>query len=134
MAGTNSIVDGSQQYGTGSDVVFTNPDASTVTATLNSIVITRPLQKAKQYGATGLPTKQRWTADVAELSCEAQFQTSSTLPIIEGATFSYTADATHGSELWVVVDAPRELSNDAGAIRVMPIKAEKLINGAPTVT
>jgi len=128
MASPNYIVDGSQKYGTGSDVVFTNPDASTVTATLNSINVTRPLTNAKQYNASGLPTKQRWTADVAELSCEAQFATSSTAPIIEGATFSFTCDSTHGAESWVVIDAPFDATQDAGAIRVMPIKAAKVLS------
>lgn len=126
MAAPSIAVDGSQKYGS-FDVTING-----VAFTLNNITIDRPFTKAMDRTASGKPQRQRWTADVATMTAEAQYASSSTNPSIFGQTFSLTVDAAYGSELWCVMPQNFAADNGEGNIRVMPLRAEKVINGSVT--
>lgn len=119
-------VDGSQPYG--SPIVTING----VSFKLNNINIDRPETKAMDRSIDGRPQRQRWTADVATLTAEGQYPSSgSTIPIF-GQTFSLTVDPAYGSELWCVMPQNYVATNGEGDIRVIPIRAEKVLNGSVT--
>ncbi len=126
---TQIIIDGSQQYGT--------PTITTVTGAvaykLNSLNITRPISEALDHDVSGNPQRQRFTANVSELTADAQLATSSTVLPVFGDTFSLNVDAAYGAELWIITQVGVVRSNEPGAIRVAPITAKKSINGAPTL-
>ena len=126
---TTICVDGSQQYGT--PTITTTTGA--VAYKLNNLAINRPISEALDHTATGQPQRQRFTAEVATLTAEAQLATSSTVLPIFGDTFSLTVDVAYGSELWIITEVDVARSNEAGAITVVPIKCKKALNGAPTL-
>lgn len=122
------VLDGSQAYGTPTITTTTGG----VAYKLNNLNITRPIQEAKDYDTEGDPQRQRFTADVAELTAEAQLASSSTVLPIFGDTFSLTVDVAYGAELWIITEVDVARSNEAGAIRVAPIKCKKCITGSVT--
>ena len=129
MAAALRVLDGTQAYGT--------PVITTVTAAvayqLNNISISRPVTEAKDYDENGMPGRARYTGDVAELTAECQLATSSTTPPVFGDTFTLTVDAAYGSETWIIMPSDYSATNGAGDIRVVPLRARKSINGAPTL-
>jgi hypothetical protein len=129
MAAPSIAIDGSQQYGT--PLITTNTGG--VAYKLNNIQINRPNKDARDYDATGNPQRGRYTADFAEMTAEAQLATSSTIRPQFGDTFNLNVDVAYGSELWMFLPTEYAASNDAGAIRVAPVRCVKLYNGAPTL-
>lgn len=126
MPAPRIVVDGSQSYG--SPVVTING----VAYQLNNINVERPETKAMDRDGLGRPQRQRWTADVATLTAEAQLATSATAYPAFGLTFNLTVDTNYGSELWVVMPQNYVATNGEGDIRVVPIRAEKVLTGSVT--
>lgn len=128
MAAPSRVLDGSQQYG--------SPTITTVKSgiayKLNSIQISRPVETAMDQDTNGLPQRQRKTPGVAEMTAEAQLETSATVPPVFGDYFSLAVDPNYGAELWCFEPVEFSATNAPGDIRVVPIKCFKLINGAPT--
>lgn len=124
MPAPRITVDGSMAYG--SPVVTINGTAYQ----LNNINVERPETKALDRDGSGRPQRQRWTADVATLTAEAQYATSATALPIFGQTFTLTVDPAYGSELWCVMPQNYAATNGEGDIRVIPLRAEKVLNGS----
>lgn len=119
-------VDGSQSYGAPAVTI------NGVAYQLNNINVERPETKAMDRDALGRPQRQRWTADVATLTAEAQLATSTTAYPAFGMTFSLAVDTNYGTELWCVMPQNYVATNGEGDIRVVPIRAEKVLNGSVT--
>lgn len=127
MAVPRITVDGSMAYG--APVITTSGG---IAFQLNNINVERPETKAMDRDGSGRPQRQRWTADIAAITGEGQLATSSTALPIFGQTFSLTVDPAYGSELWCVMPQNYVATNGEGDIRVVPIRAEKVINGSVT--
>lgn len=127
MSVPSIIVDGAHRYGS-FDVTING-----VAITLNNITIDRPETTVVDRTALGKPQRQRTTADVATLTAEGQYASSSTNPPIFGQTFTLTADAAYGSETWYVLPQNFTADNGEGNIRVIPIRARKVLSGVTLV-
>ena len=120
------VIDGSQPYGT--PTVTINGQAYK----LNNISIERAVDKAMDRNSDGRPQRQRWTIGVDTLTAEAQYPSSGTTVPIFGQTFNVTVDPAYGSELWCVQPQNYTATNGEGDIRIIPLRAEKVINGSVT--
>lgn len=128
MASPGIVIDGSQKYGT--PLVTIN---GTVYQ-LNNIDVDRPVTEAMDRDANGRPQRQRWTADIAGFTAEAQYASNTTPLPVFGQTFTITVDSPgYGSELFVVMPQKFVADNGEGNIRVIPIVAKKVLNGSVTL-
>lgn len=126
MAAPSIVLDGSMPYGTFTVTINSQPYI------LNNINIDRPETEAMDRTTIGKPQRQRWTADVATLTAEAQYPSSGTTVPIFGQTFTLTVDPAYPSELWMVLPQNYVATNGEGDIRVIPLRAKKVLNGSVT--
>lgn len=132
MAVPRIVLDGTMGYG----VIIGTSGTITINAVayiVNNWQVTRGVQEAKDYKADGGVGRQRKTADFDTFSCELQLATGSTAYPKFGDSFSVTCDDQYGPETWYCDPVSVPQTNDAGAIRVVPLTGSKAYNGAPTV-
>jgi hypothetical protein len=131
MAAPSLVLDGSMPYGTPNSGSITIDGTSYI---LENINISRGNSEAMSRNGIGKPNRQRFTADVPELTATLQLATSSTAYPEFGKTFTLTVDAAYGSETWIVLPQDFEATNSEGEIRTAPLKAKKALNPSDITT